>query len=237
MIGPPTGSPQIAASRRYRFRGATDLVPISSRSSRVGLDRDVELRVGEWAGADGDPPLQGDLVGTLAVIRPARPADAERLQAIERAAGRRFGEVGLPDIAAAEPMARDTLVACARAGRSWVSVDQGDRAIGYVVVDVIDGCAHVEQVSVDPGYQDRGVGQALLDKVATWATRQAMTALTLTTFAEVPWNRPLYEHLGFAVVAESDLSPGLRSLRESEARHGLDPTARVCMRRTLSGDH
>jgi len=171
------------------------------------------------------------------VIRPARPADAETLRVIERAAGQRFGEVGLPDIAAAEPMATDTLVAYARGGRAWVAVDGGGRAIGYVVVDVIDGCAHVEQVSVDPRYQGRGVGRALLDEVAASAARQGMAALTLTTFSQVPWNQPLYEHLGFAVVAESDLSPGLRAVRESEAEHGLDPAARVCMRRMVAVAH
>jgi len=186
---------------------------------------------GPWGGRGGN---RGKHAG---VIRPARPADAETLRVIERAAGQRFGEVGLPDIAAAEPMATDTLVAYARGGRAWVAVDGGGRAIGYVVVDVIDGCAHVEQVSVDPRYQGRGVGRALLDEVAASAARQGMAALTLTTFSQVPWNQPLYEHLGFAVVAESDLSPGLRAVRESEAEHGLDPAARVCMRRMVAVAH
>lgn len=169
----------------------------------------------------------------MTVIRPARPTDVERLRAIERAAGQRFREVGMPDIAAAEPLPADTLVAYAGFGRSWVAVDEDDRAVGYVVVDVVDGCAHVEQVSVDPGHQDRGLGRALLDEVATWARRHGMPAITLTTFSQVPWNRPLYEHLGFAVLADGDVAPGLRAVRDSETEHGLDRVARVCMRRPV----
>ncbi|MGI0055588.1 MAG: hypothetical protein ACREBZ_07775 [Thermoplasmata archaeon] len=67
---------------------------------------------------------------TTVMIRAARPADAERLRAIERVAGERFYEVGMPDIAAAEPMVIQTLVAYAEAGHSWVAVDDEDRSVG-----------------------------------------------------------------------------------------------------------
>jgi GNAT superfamily N-acetyltransferase len=167
------------------------------------------------------------------MIRPARPDDAERLRSIERAAGARFYEVGMTDIADAEPMTTATLVAYAEAGRSWVAVDDRDRAVGYVVVDLIDGCAHVEQISVDPDQQGQGLGRALLDEVGRWAAVRDVTAITLTTFDQVSWNRPLYEHFGFAVVVEADLSPGLRAVRDLETEHGLDPAARVCMRRAI----
>jgi GNAT superfamily N-acetyltransferase len=169
------------------------------------------------------------------VIRPARPEDAERLRSIERAAGARFREVGMADIAEAEPMTTATLVAYAQAGRSWVAVDERCRAVGYVVVDLIDDCAHVEQISVDPDYQGQGLGRALLDEVGRWAAAQAMTAMTLTTFDRVSWNRPLYEHLGFTVVEDADLLPGLRAVWDVETEHGLDPATRVCMRRPVDG--
>lgn len=171
---------------------------------------------------------------TTVMIRTARPADAERLRAIERVAGERFYEVGMPDIAAAEPMVIQTLVAYAHAGHSWVAVDDEDRSVGYVVIDIIDGCAHVEQVSVDPEYQGRGLGRALLGEVEDWAAERGMTALTLTTFSQVPWNRPLYEHLGFVALDEADLSLGLRAVRDAETDHGLDPATRVCMRRPVA---
>jgi hypothetical protein len=60
-----------------------------------------------------------------------------------------------------------------------------------------------------------------------------MPAITLTTFSHIPWNQPLYEHLGFRVLSHDELGPGLLELWEREAAHGLDPTWRVVMRLDL----
>ncbi len=167
------------------------------------------------------------------MIRPARPDDAEPVRAVERAAGRRFEEVGMAPVADAEPMAANRLARYADDGRSWVAVDEAGDVVGYVVVEPVDGCAHVEQLSVGPEHQGRGLGRRLLEQVDEWARREGLAALTLTTFADVPWNRPLYEHLGFRCLAEAELSPGLVAVREAEADHGLDPSLRVVMRRDL----
>ncbi len=97
----------------------------------------------------------------------------------------------MTEIAEAEPMSVEVLVAQAQAGRSWVAVDERDRAVGYVVVTVIDDAAHVEQISVDPDHQGQGLGRALLHAVEHWAAAKDMTAMALTTFDQAPWNRPL----------------------------------------------
>ncbi len=55
--------------------------------------------------------------------------------------------------------------------------------------------------------------------------------MTLTTFSDVEWNRPLYEHLGFTVVPDEELSPGLLAIRDHERERGLEPPPRVCMRK------
>ena len=62
-----------------------------------------------------------------------------------------------------------------------------------------------------------------------WATETGRRSVTLTTFSHVPWNRPLYEHLGFRVLTEPEIGPELRALCEHEATLGLDPAVRVCM--------
>lgn len=139
----------------------------------------------------------------------------------------------MADVAADEPMSTERLAASARAGRSWVATDRRDRAVGYLIVELIDGCAHIEQLSVAPGHQGHGLGRRLIDEVERWAAARGIEAMTLTTFADVPWNRPLYEHLGFRVLGEEELSPGLRAVRAAEADHGLDPELRVCMRRPV----
>lgn len=167
------------------------------------------------------------------LIRPATPDDGPELGRIEVRAGEQFRTVGMDDIAGDEGQPPDVLAAYAEAGRSWVAVD-GDRSVGYVIVDVVDGNAHIEQVSVVPEQQGRGVGRALIDRVRAWAVEQGMDAVTLTTFRDVPWNAPLYRHLGFRDLGEDEIGPELAALRDGEAAHGLDPATRVCMRAELA---
>ena len=76
----------------------------------------------------------------------------------------------------------------------------------------------------------------MLDRVRMWALETGRSAISLTTFADVPWNRPLYEHLGFRVLAGDEIGPELRALRAEEAVHGLDPTIRVCMRLDIEAE-
>jgi GNAT superfamily N-acetyltransferase len=167
------------------------------------------------------------------MIRAAREDEAGRLREIEWAAGERFRDVGMGDIADAEPMSALQIAAYARDGRAWVAVDDDDRAIAYVLVDPVDGCAHVEQISVHPDHQGRGVGRTLLERVDEWARQRDMCALTLSTFIDVPWNGPLYAHLGFRALPDDQLTPGLRAVLADEARHGLDTSVRMCMRRDV----
>jgi GNAT superfamily N-acetyltransferase len=139
----------------------------------------------------------------------------------------------MPEIAAADPMAAGDLARYAEDGRSWVAVDPAGTVVGYVVVDVVDGNAHVEQLSVAPSHQGAGVGRALLDRVGAWAAAGGRPALTLTTFRDVPWNAPLYRHLGFRDLDEPEIGPELAAVREHEATLGLDPALRTCMRRPV----
>jgi GNAT superfamily N-acetyltransferase len=103
--------------------------------------------------------------------------------------------------------------------------------VGYLIGEPVDGALHVEQVSVHPGFSRRGVGRTLLAYAADRARDEGLTALTLTTFTEVPWNAPYYTRLGFRVLDEAELTPGLRRIRAHEAELGLDAWPRVCMRR------
>ena len=157
-----------------------------------------------------------------AAIRLARPDDGPRLQAIERRAGERFRSVGMGGIADDAPLPLEVFTAAAQEGRCWVAVDEKDEPVGYVLVDEIDHTAHVEQVTVEPSHQGRGIGAALLDRVAAWGSARGLATTSLTTFTEVAWNGPLYAHLGFTLVAAAELGPGLAAISRTEREHGLD---------------
>ncbi|BAL89311.1 putative GCN5-related N-acetyltransferase [Actinoplanes missouriensis 431] len=156
-------------------------------------------------------------------IRAAHDGELAALREIEQAAGEAFREIGMPEIADDEPLPVAVLAGYAAAGRAWVAVDDADRPAGYLIADELDGHLHIEQVSVHPAHARRGIGRRLIDHLPG--------TLTLTTFAAVPWNAPYYRRCGFVVLADGELTPALRAVREREAAHGLDRWPRVCMRR------
>jgi len=162
-------------------------------------------------------------------VRAATAADVGALQEIEVRAGRAFADVGLPEVASDEPMAAAVLEGHAADGRCTVVVDGDDRVLGYVVVERVDAGAHIEQVSVDPDHQGRGLGRMLVGWTEDWARADGRCSVTLTTFRDVPWNAPLYRRLGFRDLAPDEVGPGLAAVVAEEAAHGLDPATRVCM--------
>ena len=164
------------------------------------------------------------------VIRPVRDRELDLLQAIEVAAGAMFRDVGMPEIAEHAPPSVDELAVAAAV---LVAVDDVDVPVGYAWLEVVDGHAHLEQVSVLPSHGRRGVGSALLDAAADWARRRGDTEITLTAFRDVPFNAPLYRRRGYEEIADRDRGPELISLMASEAAHGLDPAQRVAMRHCL----
>jgi len=164
------------------------------------------------------------------VIRPAVGGDLAQLSDIERRAGELFRAIGMTDIADAEPYAEDEL---ATAAALLVATDEDDAPIGYAMVGLVDGHAHLDQLSVVPERGGQGIGTQLLDAVAAWARERGHAEVTLTTFRDVAFNAPVYAKRGYTVVPEDEQTPALRALVAHEATLGLDPTARVVMRRRL----
>ncbi|MFI6448708.1 GNAT family N-acetyltransferase [Kitasatospora sp. NPDC050543] len=164
-------------------------------------------------------------------IRAVTPDDLPLLQDIERAAGEGFRALGMAAVADDEPLPTAELARYLEGGHAaMAAVDAADRPVAYLIGEPVDGCLHIEQVSVHPDHARRGVGRALIDHLA--ASTDA-PALTLTTFADVPWNAPYYRRCGFRPLAGAELTPGLREIRRQEAAHGLDRWPRLCMRREL----
>jgi GNAT superfamily N-acetyltransferase len=136
-------------------------------------------------------------------------------------------------VAEDDPGTVEELLPYVRDGRAWVVDGPDGVPVGYLIAEWVDGNVHVEQVSVDPEHGRRGIGSALIEHLAGWARERGAPALTLTTYAEVAWNAPYYERLGFRRLADDELTPGLRRIRAAEAAHGLDRWPRLGMRRDL----
>lgn len=164
------------------------------------------------------------------MIRCATAADLTLLPAIEVAAGAPFRDLGMTLVADDAPPTVAELEPALRDGRLWVATVLGVVA-GYAVADVVDGTAHLEQVSVDPRWAGRRLGAELIEEVARWAAERGDRWLTLTTYAEVPWNGPYYRRLGFEPIPDAEVGPQLRAIRAGEAARGLDSWPRIALRR------
>jgi GNAT superfamily N-acetyltransferase len=136
----------------------------------------------------------------------------------------------MSEIADDEPFSVDHL---ASGAALFVATDDQDDPVGYALVDLVDGHAHLEQISVVPEAGRQGVGTALIEAVVDWARARGDAAVTLTTFRDVPFNAPLYARRGFVVVDEPDWTDGHRAVIDKERADGLDVTARVVMRRSV----
>ncbi|MFJ5294816.1 MULTISPECIES: GNAT family N-acetyltransferase [unclassified Streptomyces] len=166
-------------------------------------------------------------------IRRAQADDLPVLQDIERAAGRCFRGIGMPEIADDEPLPLEELARYQRAGLAWVAVGEANVPVAYLIADRVDGNFHIEQVSVHPDSARCGIGRSLLDHLADRAAADGVPALTLTTFADVPWNAPYYARCGFQPLDGRRAGPRLREIRAREAADGLDRWPRLCMIRAL----
>lgn len=149
-------------------------------------------------------------------IRPARAEDLPELIEIEVAADQLFPLAGYGETP--EPA---ELADLQHAAALLVT---GDPPIGYARVEVLDGQAHLESLSVRPKFMRQGHGSALVNAALAWAAQQGYERMTLTTFADVAWNGPFYRRLGF--VELTDLTPGLAAVRAAEAELGLDAMGR-----------
>ncbi len=166
-------------------------------------------------------------------VRPARARDLPLIAAIEDAGLPMFEDV-LGDLTG-DALASPAPSGQERAGQPGFLLVAGDPVIGFAhVVDLV-AHAHLAQISVHPDHGRRGVGAALLEAAAERATLKGHGSLTLTTYADLPWNAPFYARHGFEEFAPDDplTGPQLAISAEEEqlglGRHGR----RVWMRRVL----
>ncbi len=160
-------------------------------------------------------------------LRLARLEDAESMPAVERAAATIFNEQeGLESLDPEDICATDDLRRFIRKGHSLVA-HVGERMAGFLVNEPFGRELHVWEFDVHPDFQQRGIGAGLLRACMIDARNSGFSALTLTTFRDVPWNAPFYARLGFEEVIALDAHPRLAGILSLEADNGL-PIDRRC---------
>ena len=159
-------------------------------------------------------------------IREARPADLPLLAEIESEADELFTSV-FGDVDWDPPTEGER-----RAAEPGYLLVAGDPPVGFAHVLALDEAAHLEQLAVDPEHMGRGIGTALLEAACARAHEAGYATLSLSTFADVPWNAPFYAARGFIEVGEPP--PYLQRVRAHERAMGLDRHGpRVLMSRAL----
>ena len=166
-------------------------------------------------------------------VRPARRRDLAHLAAIEDS-GLALFEDALGDLTGS-PLATPAPSGEERAGGEGFVLVAGDPPVGFAHVALLGGHPHLDQLSVHPEAGRRGIGTALVEAACDRLAARGYGQLTLTTYADLPWNAPYYARLGFTEVDDAEPLPGpLVRVRRHEAdldlaRHGR----RVLMRRVL----
>lgn len=168
------------------------------------------------------------------LIRQGRQDDVPLLAGIELAAGALFPAARIPDPDGTYPM--DGLLEALANGLLLV-VESEATVAGFAVCSEAPGRLHLEEISVHPDHGRKGLGRALVSQVLEEAQQRGLPAVTLTTFADIPWNGPFYASMGFSPIPEADLDDALSAALAHERELGMtERIAMICRLPAQSGD-
>ena len=159
-------------------------------------------------------------------LRLARPADAETMPSIERAAAVAFADEATMD--PARTRSKADYARLIRKGHSLVS-HVGAEMAGFLVAEPFRRELHIWEMDVHPTFQKRGIGAGLVRAAQIDARNTGFKALTLTTFRDLAWNGPFYARLGFEEVTALDAHLRLSGELANEVDDGLPADRRCAM--------
>jgi ribosomal-protein-alanine N-acetyltransferase len=84
-----------------------------------------------------------------------------------------------------------------RRGRAYVVARVGEQVVGYAGVLMIADDGHIATVAVDPAWQGRGIGRALLAELVHGALAMGANQLTLEVRVSNEAAKALYRRFGF----------------------------------------
>lgn len=170
-------------------------------------------------------------------VRTARWDDVGAFPALEQSAGETFRTV--PDLAyIADSENRSALEYWELVAGGWsrVAVDENNDLCGFLCAEPFGVELHIWEIAIGLDYQRRGIGRRLIDLTIETARRRHMAAATLTTFADIAWNAPFYERIGFRRLPTEEAGARLRDILDREAAAGLPRNRRCAMRLSLASN-
>jgi len=90
---------------------------------------------------------------------------------------------------------------CLLAGYFCTVVERENLAVGYGILSIAAGEAHILNLCVDPSFRDLGYGERLLDEVLDWARRQEVNEVFLEVRPSNEKAIALYAKKGFRQIA------------------------------------
>ncbi len=161
-------------------------------------------------------------------LRPATAADLAGLPSVERAAAALFPPTVLPDGWKQTTLPPEALDEALAASLLWVAAVTGsNEPVGFLMAQMQVRALHIAEMDVHPAHGRRGLGAALLGMACAAAAGRGLQHVTLTTFAEVPWNGPFYERQGFERVTHPEVFTHLSDALHHETASGL--SGRIAM--------
>ena len=133
-------------------------------------------------------------------FRRATPGDLEAVLAVIARADE-AAEGWAPEAGAEADRARVTEL-LGDAGHFNEVAEADGRLVAYVNLYAREGNAHLAYLFVDPAYQGRGIGRALMERALACARERGFRRATLGTAVENKPAREFYEHLGWRDTGE-----------------------------------
>lgn len=106
---------------------------------------------------------------------------------------------------------------CLLAGYSCIVVERGDLVVGYGILSMAAGEAHILNLCVDSNYQQMGFGERLLDEILMRARRAEINEIFLEVRPSNESAISLYKKKGFRQIAYRPAYYQARKGREDAA--------------------
>jgi tRNA (cytidine/uridine-2'-O-)-methyltransferase len=203
------------------------LIPMQPGARSLNVAMTAAIAVSE-AGRQLSPALPKGYA-----IRRASAPDIPRLREIERDGAQVYSAVGYDFCLTGEVRAPEEHRRGLESGALFVVDGPEGSPVAFALAWIVDGRAHLTELSVTRGHQRLGLGRALIGAVESWANAGGFPELTLTTYRDVAWNAPLYARLGWEAIEVGPDRPGLAAVIEEEAAYGYAAAPRVAMAKRL----